>query len=89
MRSGSVTVVIPTHDRYGKLAVLLESVEKYRPQEIDSVIVVDDSEKPVRIASDFQSLEKAITRPDLELFKAFAGGSLAPIAERFGAWLVT
>jgi len=34
-------------------------------------------------------LEKAIDRADLELFKAFVGERLAPIVERFGAWLVT
>ena len=56
MRLGSVTVVIPTHDRYGKLGALLKSIEKYRPHELGSVIVVDDSEKPVEIASDFQGL---------------------------------
>lgn len=56
LRSGAVTIVIPTHDRYGKLRALLESIEKNRPNEIDSVIVVDDSEKPIRIASDFQRL---------------------------------
>jgi GT2 family glycosyltransferase len=48
--------VIPTHDRYGKLGTLLESIEKCQPHEIESVIVVDDSEKPVRIASSFRSL---------------------------------
>jgi GT2 family glycosyltransferase len=56
LRSGAVTIVIPTHDRYGKLRALLESIEKNRLNEIDSVIVVDDSEKPIRIASDFQRL---------------------------------
>jgi len=56
LRSGTVTIVIPTHNRYGKLRALLESIEKNRPNELDSVIVVDDSEKPVRIASDFQRL---------------------------------
>jgi len=56
MKSGPVTVVIPTHDRYGKLGTLLESIEKCLPHEIESVIVVDDSEKPVRIASSFRSL---------------------------------
>ncbi|MGA2790443.1 MAG: glycosyltransferase [Candidatus Bathyarchaeia archaeon] len=56
MKSGPVTVVIPTHDRYGKLGTLLESIEKCQPHEIESVIVVDDSEKPVRIASSFRSL---------------------------------
>ena len=56
MKSGPVTIVIPTHDRYGKLEALLESMEKCQPREIESVIVVDDSEKPVKIASDFRSL---------------------------------
>ncbi len=56
LRSGTVTIVIPTHNRYGKLRALLESIEKNRPNELDSVIVVDDSEKPIRIASDFQRL---------------------------------
>ena len=56
MKSGSVTIVIPTHDRYEKLAALLQSIQKYPAPEIDSVIVVEDSEKPVGIASDFRSL---------------------------------
>ena len=51
-----MTIVIPTHNRYAKLRALLESIEKSRPNQLDSVIVVDDSESPVEFASDFQEL---------------------------------
>ena len=54
--SGSVTIVIPTHNRYGKLKALLRSIRKYRPKELDSVIVVDDSENPIEIAPEFPTL---------------------------------
>jgi len=56
LRYGTVTIVIPTHNRYAKLRALLESIEKSRPNQLDSVIVVDDSENPVEFASDFQEL---------------------------------
>ena len=56
LKSGTVTIVIPTHNRYAKLRALLESIKKNRPNELDSVIVVDDSESPVEIAPDFQGL---------------------------------
>ena len=50
-----VTVVIPTHNRPGKLIALLESLERYHVPELDSVVVVDDSDEPVDLAR-FKSL---------------------------------
>jgi len=57
LRHRAITIVVPTHDRYAKLRALLASIQKSKAEEIDSVIVVDDSDNPVRIASDFPELE--------------------------------
>jgi len=54
--SGPVTIVIPTHNRYGKLKALLESLQNNQSREIDSVVVVDDSDNHTDVASDFKTL---------------------------------
>lgn len=42
-RRSSVSVVVPTHNRYGKLSNLLQSLGKNAKGLVDEVIVVDDS----------------------------------------------
>jgi GT2 family glycosyltransferase len=39
-----ITIVIPTHNRYSKLRSLLSSIREHWDGEIDSVIVIDDSD---------------------------------------------
>src|SRR2546422_1466659 len=50
-----VTVVIPTHNRPRKLVALLESLERHQVPELDSVVVVDDSDEPADLRR-FESL---------------------------------
>src|SRR5207247_7059135 len=50
-----VTVVIPTHNRPRELVELLESLERHQVPELDSVVVVDDSDEPVDLRR-FESL---------------------------------
>jgi GT2 family glycosyltransferase len=57
MTSGVITIVIPTHNRYEKLKALLESLQSNLAKEIDSVVIVDDSENPVNLSSAFQRLK--------------------------------
>ncbi len=55
-------IVIPTHNRYVKLRALLASIERWMTTEVDSVVLVDDSEKPVDLTKDFNSINlKQIT----------------------------
>jgi len=57
-----VGIVIPTHNRYVKLRALLASIERWMTTEVDSVVLVDDSEKPVDLTKDFNSINlKQIT----------------------------
>jgi glycosyltransferase involved in cell wall biosynthesis len=42
-KNGSVSIVIPTHDRYQNLRNLLSSIRENWDEQIESVIVVDDS----------------------------------------------
>lgn len=37
------TIVVPTHGRYGRLSALLDSIDRYSPENLSEVIVVDDS----------------------------------------------
>ena len=49
-------IVIPTHNRYVKLRALLASIERWMTSEVNSVVVVDDSEEPVDLTKDFGSI---------------------------------
>jgi GT2 family glycosyltransferase len=51
-----VGIVIPTHNRYGKLRALLASIQHWRPSDITSVVVVDDSDRPIDLTKDFESI---------------------------------
>jgi len=51
-----VGIVIPTHNRYGKLRALLESIERWMTSEVNSIVVVDDSDEPVDLTKDFGSI---------------------------------
>lgn len=53
---GRVGIVIPTHNRYGKLRALLASIERWNTSEVDSVVIVDDSDEPEDLTPDFQSI---------------------------------
>jgi GT2 family glycosyltransferase len=53
---GRVGIVIPTHNRYSKLRALLASIERWMTSEISSVVVVDDSEEPIDLTKDFDSI---------------------------------
>lgn len=54
--NGRVGIVIPTHNRYGKLRSLLASIERYKTSEVYAVVVVDDSDEPVDLTRDFVSI---------------------------------
>jgi GT2 family glycosyltransferase len=54
--SKSIGVVIPTHNRYKQLRVLLTSIREHWTDKISSVVVVDDSTKPVDLRSEFQDI---------------------------------
>jgi GT2 family glycosyltransferase len=55
--NGRVGIVIPTHNRYGQLRSLLESIEGCKTSEVNAVVVVDDSDEPVDLTKDFVSLD--------------------------------
>lgn len=57
MVRGLITIAIPTHNRTAQLNALLESIERNFSPEIDSVIVVDDSENFVDVTSKFPDLK--------------------------------
>jgi len=57
MSDGLITIVVPTHDRPHLLTALLESIQKYRTPEIDSIVVVDDSKNPVDLNGKFLDLK--------------------------------
>jgi GT2 family glycosyltransferase len=56
MAPGRVTIVIPTHDRPTRISAMLESIRRNLTPEIDSIIIVDDSEAPVELISKFPEL---------------------------------
>lgn len=63
-QSPSITVVIPTHDRYPKLRSLLRSLERNWSGALDSVIVVDDSANQIVLEDDFRDISlKQISIP--------------------------
>lgn len=65
MPLGRVTIVIPTHDRPRQLMALLESIQNHHPPEVDSVVVVDDSEDPPDLTGKFPRLKIShITLPN-------------------------
>ena len=45
MPDGRITIVIPTHNRPLQILQLLRSIQKYTCPEVDSIVVVDDSDK--------------------------------------------
>lgn len=53
---GRVGIVIPTHNRYGKLRSLLASIERWMTSDVSSVVVVDDSDQPLDLRKDFNSI---------------------------------
>lgn len=53
---GRVGIVIPTHNRYDKLRALLASIQHWKTSEVDSVVVVDDSDELVDLTKDFDSI---------------------------------
>ena len=56
MPPGRITIVVPTHDRPGLVSALLESISRNPSSEIDSIIIVDDSEKPAELLPNFPGL---------------------------------
>jgi GT2 family glycosyltransferase len=54
--NGCVGIVIPTHNRYDKLRALLASIQQWRTSEVSSVVVVDDSDEPIDLTKDFDSI---------------------------------
>jgi GT2 family glycosyltransferase len=54
--NGRVGIVIPTHNRYGKLRALLASIQHWTTSEVSSVVVVDDSDEPEYLTKDFDSI---------------------------------
>jgi GT2 family glycosyltransferase len=54
--NGRVGIVIPTHNRYDKLRALLASIQQWRTSEVSSVVVVDDSDEPIDLTKDFDSI---------------------------------
>ena len=54
--NGRVGIVIPTHNRYDKLRALLASIQRWKTSEVNSVVVVDDSDQPVDLTKDFDSI---------------------------------
>lgn len=52
-----ITIVIPTHNRYGKLRALLSSLQDHQGDEVDSVVVVDDSDRAIDIELEFPELQ--------------------------------
>ena len=53
---GRIGIVIPTHNRYDKLRALLASIQRWKTSEVNSVVVVDDSDEPVDLTKDFDSI---------------------------------
>jgi GT2 family glycosyltransferase len=56
MPRGQVTVVIPTHNRPHQVEALLESIQTNIGPEIDSVVVVDDSDSPSNLVGKFPNI---------------------------------
>ena len=56
MRNDSVAIVIPTHNRYKQLRVLLDSLKAHWIDNIGSVIVVDDSSDPENLELEYRSI---------------------------------
>ena len=54
--NGRIGIVIPTHNRYDKLRALLASIQRCKTSEVDSIVVVDDSDEPVDLTKDFDSI---------------------------------
>jgi GT2 family glycosyltransferase len=52
----SISIVVPTHNRYSKVLNLLQSLRRHRSEHVDSVIVVDDSDVKTRITG-FEDLD--------------------------------
>ncbi len=55
--NGRVGIVIPTHNRYDKLRALLASIQHWKTGEVSSVVVVDDSDEPVDLTKEFDSID--------------------------------
>ena len=55
-REPSITIVIPTHNRYQHLKALLKSIAEHWTTGIQSVVVVDDSTQPLELGSEFQRI---------------------------------
>jgi GT2 family glycosyltransferase len=53
---GRIGIVIPTHNRYVKLRALLASIEQWMTREVTAVVVVDDSDQPVDLTGEFNSI---------------------------------
>lgn len=49
-------IVIPTHNRYQKLRSLLASIERGMTSDVSSVVVVDDSDQPIDLRKEFDSI---------------------------------
>ena len=54
--NGRVGIVIPTHNRYDKLRALLASIQRWKTGEVNSVVVVDDSDEPIDLTKDFDAI---------------------------------
>ncbi len=63
-----VSVVIPTHDRPEKLRALLASLRVAVPADVDSIIIVDDSEAPIDAVAEFPDLPVKHLRLDHRVF---------------------
>lgn len=51
-----IGIVIPTHNRYEYLRMLLGSIRKHWTDNIDSVVVVDDSTRPEDLSAEFDDI---------------------------------
>ena len=54
---GQVTVVIPTHNRARQISALLASIQQNWSPQIDSIVIVDDSENPSDLNGKFPQLK--------------------------------
>lgn len=50
-------IVIPTHNRYDKLRALLASIERWMTSDVSQVVVVDDSDDPVDLTKEFETID--------------------------------
>ncbi len=62
------SIVIPTHDRPGKLKALLDSLRRHRSSSLSGVVIVDDSESPLDLRNEYRDLNVEHLRLDKRVF---------------------